>query len=88
MNSVNDSLLSRLYLKDTAFQSLMRKRIFNVLLIATPYDAFMMEEDGRVEELVYFEYVALNLSSPPRFVKAPTMRKPTPSSPTRSLISS
>lgn len=70
MNSVNDSLLSRLYLKDTAFQSLMRKRIFNVLLIATPYDAFMMEEDGRVEELVYFEYVALNLSSPPRFVKA------------------
>lgn len=70
MINVNDSLLSRLYLKDTAFQSLMQRRIFNVLLIATPYDAFMMEEDGRVEELVYFEYVALNLSSPPRFVKA------------------
>lgn len=70
MINVNDSLLSRLYLKDTAFQRLMQKRIFNVLLIATPYDAFMMEEDGRVEEQVYFEYVALNLSSPPRFVKA------------------
>ncbi len=70
MISVTDSLLSRLYLKDTAFQRLMQKRIFNVLLIATPYDAFMMEEDGRVEEQVYFEYVALNLSSPPRFVKA------------------
>ncbi|MDE6443344.1 MAG: phosphoenolpyruvate synthase [Muribaculaceae bacterium] len=70
MQSVNDSLLSRLYLKDTAFQQLMQKRIFNVLLIATPYDAFMMEEDGRVEEQVYFEYVSLNLSSPPRFVKA------------------
>ena len=70
MNNVDDSLLSRLYLKDTAFQRLMQKRIFNVLLIATPYDAFMMEEDGRVEEQVYFEYVALNLSSPPRFVKA------------------
>ncbi len=27
----------------------------------------MMEEDGRVEEQVYFEYVSLNLSSPPRF---------------------
>lgn len=65
-----NSLLSRLYLKDTAFQQLMQKRIFNVLLIATPYDAFMMEEDGRVEEQVYFEYVSLNLSSPPRFVKA------------------
>ncbi len=63
-------MLSRLYIKDTAFQQLMQKRIFNVLLIATPYDAFMMEEDGRVEEQVYFEYVSLNLSSPPRFVKA------------------
>ena len=70
MKNVNDSLLSTLYLKETAFQRLMQKRILNVLLIATPYDAFMMEEDGRVEEQVYFEYVALNLSSPPRFVKA------------------
>ena len=35
----------------------MQKRIFNVLLIATPYDAFMMEDDGRVEEQIYFEYV-------------------------------
>ena len=47
----------------------MQKRIFNVLLIATPYDAFMMEDDGRVEEQIYFEYVRLNLSSPPRFVQ-------------------
>lgn len=62
-------MLGRLYLKDTAFQDLMQKRIFNVLLIATPYDAFMLEEDGRVEEQVYNEYVALNLSSAPRFVK-------------------
>lgn len=45
----------------------MQKRVFSVLLIATPYDTFMMEEDGRVEEQVYFEYVSLNLSSPPRF---------------------
>ena len=70
MINVNESMLSRLYLKDTAFRQLMQKRIFDVLLIATPYDAFMMEEDGRVEEQVYFEYVSLNLSSPPRFVKA------------------
>lgn len=69
MKNVNDTLLSTLYLKDTSFQNLMQRRIFNVLLIATPYDAFMMEEDGRVEEQVYFEYVSLNLSSPPRFTK-------------------
>lgn len=63
---MNEKALSRLYLKDTAFQELMQRRIFNVLLIASPYDAFMMEEDGRVEEQLYFEYVGLNLSSPPR----------------------
>ena len=63
---MNEESLSRMILKDTAFQNLMQKRIFNVLLIASPYDAFMMEEDGRVEEQLYFEYVSLNLSSPPR----------------------
>lgn len=69
MKTLTDSALKRLYLRDTAFQQLMQRRVFNVLLIATPYDAFMMEEDGRVDEQVYFEYVALNLSSPPRFTK-------------------
>ena len=63
---MNEKSLSQLYLKDTEFQKLMQRRIFNVLLIASPYDAFMMEDDGRVEEQLYFEYVALNLSSPPR----------------------
>jgi len=69
MKNLQGAGLSRLYLKDTAFQNLMQKRIFNVLLIATPYDAFMLEEDGRVDEQIYFEYVRLNLSSPPRFTK-------------------
>jgi hypothetical protein len=50
----------------------MQCRIFNVLLIASPYDAFIMEEDGRVEEQLYFEYVALNLSSPPRVTRVST----------------
>lgn len=63
---MNEAILSRLYLQDTQFQNLMQQRVFNVLLIASPYDAFMMEEDGRVEEQLYFEYVRLNLSSPPR----------------------
>lgn len=66
---MNEDALSQLYLKDTAFQDLMQKRIFNVLLIASTYDAFMMEEDGRVEEQLYFEYISLNLSSPPRVTR-------------------
>ena len=66
----DDEALSQLYFKDTAFHNLMQKRIFNVLLIASAYDAFMMEEDGRVEEQLYFEYTSLNLSSPPRVTRA------------------
>ena len=70
---MNEEALSRMYLKDTSFQALMQHRVFNVLLIASRYDAFMMEEDGRVEEQLYNEYVALNLSSPPRVTRVSTM---------------
>ena len=66
---MNEQSLSQLYLKDTAFNKLMQRRIFNVLLVASRYDAFMMEEDGRVDEQLYFEYVSLNLSSPPRVTR-------------------
>ncbi len=66
---MNEQSLSQLYLKDTAFSKLMQRRIFNVLLVASRYDAFMMEEDGRVDEQLYFEYVSLNLSSPPRVTR-------------------
>ncbi len=68
---MNEPLLSQLFLKDTAFHDLMRQRITNVLLIASTYDAFMMEEDGRVEEQIFFEYMSLNLSSPPRVTRVP-----------------
>ena len=40
--------LNQLYFKDTSFVNLMTKRIFNVLLVANPYDAFMLEDDGRI----------------------------------------
>lgn len=73
--TMNEQALSQLYLKDTAFRDLMQRRIFNVLLIASPYDAFMMEEDGRVEEQLYFEYVSLNLSSPPRVQRVSHVRQ-------------
>lgn len=68
---MNEALLSQLFLKDTAFHDLMRQHITNVLLIASTYDAFMMEEDGRVEEQIFFEYMSLNLSSPPRVTRVP-----------------
>lgn len=64
---INQQNFKRLYLKDTSFANLMTKRIFNVLLIASRYDAFMLEDDGRVDELIFNEYTSLNLRYPPRF---------------------
>jgi CheY-like chemotaxis protein len=58
--------------KDTSFVSLMQKRIYNVLLIATKYDAFMLEDDGRVDEQIFNEYTSLSLRYPPRFTQATT----------------
>lgn len=48
------------------FSSLMLKHIYNVLLICSDYDRFMLEEDGRVEEELYKEYTSLGLSNPPK----------------------
>jgi len=64
--------MNRLVLKDTTFANLMNKRIFNILLIATKYDAFMLEDDGRIDEQIFNEYTSLSLSYPPRFTKAST----------------
>lgn len=63
------SLLSRFYFDDTAFHSLMRKRIYKVLLIASKYDLFILEGDGRIDEQIFNEYVALNLRYPPQFIQ-------------------
>ena len=54
--------LNQLYFKDTQFANLMTKRIFNVLLVANPYDAFMLED----------EYMNLSLRYPPRFTQVST----------------
>lgn len=62
--------IGRLYFKDTSFAHLMNKRIYNVLLIASNYDAFTLEEDGRIDEQIFDEYHALNLRYPPRFTLA------------------
>lgn len=64
--------LNQLYFKDTQFVNLMTKRIFNVLLVANPYDAFMLEDDGRIDEKIFIEYMNLSLRYPPRFTQVST----------------
>ena len=64
--------LNQLYLRETQFGTLMARRIFNVLLIANPYDAFMLEDDGRIDEKIFLEYTSLSLRYPPRFTQVTT----------------
>ncbi len=61
--------IKQLVFKDTSFANLMNKRVLNVLLIATKYDAFMLEDDGRVDEQIFDEYTSLSLRYPPRFTQ-------------------
>ena len=62
----------KFYLKDVTFVNLMMRRIYNVLIVANPYDAFMLEDDGRVEEKIYNEYMELGLRYPPTFTQVST----------------
>ena len=54
---------------DTSFDLLMQKRIHRVLIICSNYDNYMLEEDGRIDEQIFNEYVSLNLRYPPVFVQ-------------------
>ena len=49
------------------YGNLMQKRIRRVLLICSSYDAFALEEDGRINVQINNEYINLNLSNPPSF---------------------
>ena len=57
---------------DGHFQDLMLHRIHDILLVASPYDAFILEEDGRLTEQILHEYLGMNLSYAPRVWQANT----------------
>lgn len=63
---------NKFYLKDVSFVNVMTRRIFNVLIVANPYDAFMLEDDGRIDEKVFDEYMELGLRYPPTFTQVST----------------
>jgi len=63
------------FFNETSFSKLIRKRIYNVLLVTSVYDAFVLEEDGRIEEQIFNEYMNLNLRYPPRIIKATSQKE-------------
>ncbi|MDO9261067.1 MAG: PEP/pyruvate-binding domain-containing protein [Flavobacteriaceae bacterium] len=57
------------------FKQLMQNRIYNALIVCSNYDYYMLEEDGRIDEQIFNEYMALNLLHPPSFMHANTPKK-------------
>ena len=52
------------------YQDLMQYRIHEILLVSSPYDAFILEEDGKLTEQILSEYIGMNLSYAPRMWNA------------------
>ncbi len=53
-------------------QDLMLYRVHEILLVASPYDAFILEEDGRLTEQILNEYLAMNFHQSPRLWRVET----------------
>ena len=57
---------------DTLYQ-LMPHRVREVLLVASQYDAFILEEGGHLFEQIWDEYRSLNIVSVPRVTYVTTL---------------
>ena len=52
------------------FHELMTHKVWEILLVLSPYDAFIMEEDASLSTRIINEFRGLNLSRPPRMTRA------------------
>jgi len=62
-------LPTEFYARFKVFHELMTNKIREILLVSSPYDAYVMEEDGRLASRIINEYRGLNLSQPPRVTR-------------------
>ncbi len=69
MDSNRSPLPKEFYSRFKVFHELMAKKIREILLVSSPYDAYIMEEDGRLSSRIINEYKGLNLSQPPRVTR-------------------
>jgi pyruvate phosphate dikinase-like enzyme len=54
------------------FQDLMRHRVQEILLVASPYDSFILEEDGRLDERIVSDFLDLDLRVTPAIHRVPS----------------
>jgi DNA-binding NarL/FixJ family response regulator len=56
----------------TAYSALMPWRVRDILLVSSLYDSFTFQEDGNLTEMLFSEYLELNLSYAPAIEQAAT----------------
>jgi len=57
------------------FHELMSNKVLEILLVASAYDAYILEEDGSLASKIINEYRGLNLSRPPRLTRVDGARE-------------
>lgn len=58
--------------KTLSFRALMQFRVHDILIVASLYDAFKLEEGGHITEMVFMEYHQLKLNNPPHIIRVST----------------
>ena len=51
------------------FQNLIQHRVNRILLVASLYDAFILAQDGQLQELITSEFANLNLYTSPSLTR-------------------
>ena len=69
MDTATNQITGAFYAKFKAFHELMAVKVREILLVSSPYDAFILEEDGSLASRIINEYSGLNLSLPPRVTR-------------------
>ncbi len=52
--------------KKIDFSSMMLNRVRRILLVSSPYDLFILQEDGQLQEQLNQDYIELSLTNPPQ----------------------
>lgn len=75
MKKIDSASIFKRKQEDTeVYHDLMRERVREILLVATLYDSFILQQEGRISEKIYDDYFMLSLSNAPRITHAESGR--------------
>ncbi len=72
---LNDRDPREFYSDFKTYHELMPHKVREILLVSSPYDAYILEEDGSLAARIIHEYSGLNLSHPPRVTRTASAEK-------------